>query len=203
MPPFTDWLYSHVRRLRAEGFPLLQNVVRLFCHPSTSATTWHRMYVQGAYFRCHIGEGSLPPHATFDCGIVVKNNEGQHTIDVGILKQVLMLDYGDLKLVMMKVSWVKHTRQGQSMIKKDRHGFWMCKLDEREDLAAKNQFIFPSHVAQVFFISDQSSPDWKVILSNKPGSQRIIGKHEYIFATCGASINIEGMLPSQHMQPSA
>ena len=68
----------------------------------------------------------------------MKSNEGEDTIDVGILKQVVMVDYGDLKPVLMKVSWVKHTRQGQRMIKKDRHGFWMYKLDEREDPIAKN-----------------------------------------------------------------
>ena len=58
MPPFSYWLYDHVRRLRAEGFPVPRNLVRLSCQPSAWATRWHRMYVRGAHFRCHRSEGA-------------------------------------------------------------------------------------------------------------------------------------------------
>ena len=98
-------------------------------------------------------------HATFDFGIALRSDEGENSIDVGILKQIVMMDYGELKPVLMKVSWVKHTNQGERTIKKDRHGFWRCKLDEREHPTTKKPFIFLSHVAQVFFMSDQSSLD--------------------------------------------
>ena len=34
LAPFADWLYSHVRRLRSEGFPIPGNLVRLMSLPS-------------------------------------------------------------------------------------------------------------------------------------------------------------------------
>ena len=119
MQPFTEWLYIHIKRMRVEGFPLSRNLVWLSCPPSTSATSWRSMYVRGVFFRCSQSEGGLASHTTFDCGVALKNSESGDNIDVGILKQHLMVDYGKLKSVLMKASWVKRVSQGQSNTKKD------------------------------------------------------------------------------------
>ena len=92
--------------------------------------------------------------------------------------------------------------QGHRTIKKEQHGFWTCKLDKRKDPITKNPFVFPSRVVQVLFVSDQSSPDWKVIIFHKPRSWKIIGEREqYVFARCGGSINVDDILPSYDTQP--
>ena len=64
---------------------------------------WHRMYVQGAHFCCHQSDRSLALHAMFDYGVALRSDEGHDSIDVGILKQIVMVDYSDLKPILMKV----------------------------------------------------------------------------------------------------
>ena len=69
----------------------------------------------------------------------------------------------------------------------------------------KNLYIFPSHVIQIFFMSDLSSPGWKVILSYKSRSCTIIGDREQEgFRAFNVPIGMEDMLPSrantQHLQ---
>ena len=114
-----------------------------------------------------------------------------------------MVEYGLLWPVLIKVSWMKHNVQGQSMIWKDRHMFWMCKLNEREDLAIENPYVFSIHVSQVFFMADSRDPIWSVVLSNEPCSRRIIGeKKQVIFAAKGAPISSNGMLPGDDAEPS-
>ena len=130
--------------------------------------------MRGAHFRCNPGEGGPPLHTTFDCGLAMKNSEHGSNIDVGILKEIV--DYGRLKPVLLKASWVKHVSQDQSNIRKDKYRFWICKLHEREDHALRNPYVFPSRVAQVFFMNDQANPNWKVILLNEPRSQRVMGE---------------------------
>ena len=60
------------------------------------------------------------------------------SIEVGTLQQILMVDYGQLKPVIMKVAWVPQLVEGQSAVKRDRHGFWMCKLGVVDNSATRN-----------------------------------------------------------------
>ena len=154
MQPFVEWLYNHIRKMRAEGFSLPRNLVQLSYPPSTFATSWWSMYVREVLFRCSQSEGGPVSHTTFDYGVTLKNSESGNNIDVKILKQILMVDYGKLKPVFMEALWVKRVSQGQNNIKKDQYGFWTCKLQECEDPTLRNPYIFPSHNAQVFFMND-------------------------------------------------
>ena len=193
--PFAEWMYNHVRRLQSKGFPLPKILMRLSSLPSKLVIAWHSMYIQGVHFWCHSNDGGPHLHTTFDCGIAMKDDKHHDRIDVDIVNQVLMVDYSDLKPVLMKASWMKHFVQGHSTIKKDCHGLWMCKLDKREDPIVKNPYIFPCHVTQVFFMSDLSSPRWKVILSYEPRSHRIIGDREQQgIGASGSSIGMEDIL---------
>ena len=88
------------------------------------------------------------------------------------------MDVSGLYNVLMKVSWVKQSAQGQITIRKDRHGFWICKLNEREDSRIENPYVFPTHVSQVFFIQDSRDPTWSIVLSHEPRSKRIVGEKD-------------------------
>ena len=133
---------------------------------------------------------------TYDYGVARIRDETEDGIDTGTLKQIIMVDYGLLKPVLMNVSWVKQVVDGRRTVKKDRHGFWTCKLNEREDPTIHNPYVYPKLVTQVFFMSDKSSRDWKVILSHEPRSKRIIGeKEQQVFEATGASVYAEGMVP--------
>ena len=143
------------------------------------------MHTYGALYRCQASD-YLPNHVSFDAGITRKLSEQDPTgVDIGVLKDILMVDYGPLKSVVMKVSWVKHRNEGSSTIKKDRHGFWIAKLDAKDLGGDYNQYVFPKHVIQVFFTDDQRDPAWKVVLSHKP-SKREIGEDDHtMFAGTG------------------
>ena len=66
------------------------------------------MYARGGLFRYDSNEGGPTSHTTFDCGVALKNSECGHNINVGILKQIVMVDYGKLKPLFMKALRVKH-----------------------------------------------------------------------------------------------
>ena len=66
------------------------------------------MYVHGAFFCCHAYPRNLLLHTTFDCSVALKSNKREDSIDVGVLKQILMVNHSELKLVLMKASWIKH-----------------------------------------------------------------------------------------------
>ena len=68
---------------------------------------------------------------------------------------------------------------------------------------AKNPYIFPAVISQVFFMSDQASPEWKVIVSNKSRSRIVVGEREdNVFRAFGSPIIVEGMLPVPSIQCS-
>ena len=50
--------------------------------------------------------------------MALRSSERKGSIDIGILEKIIMVEYGELKPVMMKVSWMKHVCQGQLTIKK-------------------------------------------------------------------------------------
>ena len=110
----------------------------------------------------------LPNHVTYDCGISRKVKEGERNIDVATLQQIVMVEYGLLRPILTKVSWMKHTAQGQCTIKNDRLDFCMCKLNKREDLAIENPYVFSIHVSQVFIMVDSRNPTQSIVLSHKP-----------------------------------
>ena len=154
------------------------------------------MHAYGSLFRCQAGD-TLPSHVTFDAGIARKLSEQElGSVDIGILKDILMVDYGAFKPVVMKVAWVKQRDQGRSTIKKDRHGFWMAKLDCMDFGENHNQYVFPEHVSQVFFMDDQRDPTWKVVLSHEPRSKRETGEHDHtMFVGTGQRVDSDGIIP--------
>ena len=196
IPPFAEWLESHVERMRREGFPLYPDLVRLSHPPSSVAKTWKYMYVRGC-LQCQSRGGNIPSHTTYDCDVRRIGSEHEGSIEVGTLRQIVMVDYDQLKPELMKVAWVPRTVEGKSAVRKDRHGFWMCKLGEVDNSLTRNPFLYPSQVSPVFFMSDAQNPKWKVVLSYKPRTRRIVGEKKLeTLGAVGAPTDSEGMLPS-------
>ena len=77
---------------------------------------------------------------------------------MGTLRQIIMVDYGQLKPVFLKVAWISRLVEGQSAVKRDRHGFWSCKLGEVDNSTTRNPFGYPSQVSPVFFMCDTRNP---------------------------------------------
>lgn len=132
LPSFSKWLGRHVRLLREIGFLIPEDIVRLSCLPSKVVASYRRMRAYGAHYRCD-NEHSIV-HATYDSGVVFTDNKGEHnSIDVGVLRQILLVYFGSLTVVVFKVSWIKQTDQGRRAIKRDNHGFWSVLFSARED----------------------------------------------------------------------
>jgi len=69
-------------------------------------------------------------------------------VRVGVLKNILVLDYGNVKVVLMVASWVaKHTEE-QPRLHRDSHGFWLANMTTRpRDIS--NPYLLPALASQV------------------------------------------------------
>lgn len=122
LPRFGKWLSHHVRQLRASGFPIPEDVVKLSAPPSRVVTSYKKLWAYAAHYRCDTNDSAS--HATFDSGVSLLESEVvPGSIDVGILEDVYMVSFGSLNVVVMKISWLKHVDQGRRCIKKDSQGF--------------------------------------------------------------------------------
>lgn len=103
------------------------------------------MWAYGHHFRCDTGETAS--HTSYDAGVAVMESETvPGSIDVGSLEDILMVSFGPLKCVVMRVSWLKHVHEGRRTIKKDADGFWTVYFSAREERTSRSLYIFPHNV---------------------------------------------------------
>ena len=116
------------------------------------------MYAYGHHFRVddEIGQS----HISFDSGVAclatqvckssrVDTNPVEATLKyIGILKDKLQVEYGHLKYVVLKCSWIRPDLEGASTIREDSHGFWSVKYDARQ-ATSMEPFLMPTHAKQV------------------------------------------------------
>ena len=101
----------------AEGFPEIpRELLKLRCPPSDVALSFNSIWAYGCHFRCNPKQGLA--YVTFDCRITF-TSEDSTTLDVGILKKILLVTYGNLKCIVMKVDWIKPRDKGRAVVKKD------------------------------------------------------------------------------------
>ena len=145
------------------------------------------MWAQGCRYACD--DESTINTVAFDSGIAAIPPSATCTeIDVGILKNILLISYLGFNCVLMEGSWIKSSSQGRRVIKKDSYGFWTVKYSCREVRDKDNPYVYPSNVSQVFFVDDLRDPAWKVVLRHDPRSKRITGDREiHLFDAPGTS----------------
>ena len=115
------------------------------------------MWAFGCHYTCNTEDG--PTTVAFDYGIAAIPPTPVCTeIDVGNLRNIILVTYMGLNCVLMEGSWIKSRDQGRRVIKKDRNGFWMVHYASRESRAKDNPYVFLATVSQVFFMNDQSDP---------------------------------------------
>ena len=134
---FALWLYSHVRMLKDEGFPVSRQLVCLHCEPSKHAFLFNSMWAFGCHFTCSTESGLSV--VAFDCGIAaIPPSQTCTEIDVGIMRNIILVTYMGLNCVVMEGSWIKSIDQGRRVVKKDPFGFWTVQYDCREVRAKDN-----------------------------------------------------------------
>ena len=186
-PKFAQWLNSHVLDLREEGYPVSKELLSLHCPPSQYAWTFNGMWAYGCHYS--VSQESGPSAVAFDCGIAsIPPSQTSTEIDVGILRNIILVTYLGLNCVVMEGSWIKTRDQGRRVIKKDPHGFWLVHYASRDAPAKHNPYVYPASVSQVFFISDSIDPAWKVVLRHDPRSKRVEGDRiVQVFGAAGSA----------------
>ena len=69
-------------------------------------------------------------------------------VRVGVLKNILVLNYGNLNIVLMVVSWVAEHTDEQPRLHRDAHGFWLANMSARPRDTA-NPYLLPTLASQV------------------------------------------------------
>ena len=167
---FSEWIELHVRSLIQSDFPVEEKLVQLSKPPLNAAESYSFMWAYGALFRC-VEDESIKAYVTYDSGICTPVSERTvGSIEVGVLKQIYRVLFSGWSMVVMKADWVK-----REMLRRDRMGFWTCKLDVREERRQMNPYILPMNAEQVFFLEDVITPGWQVVLRHEPRARRVVG----------------------------
>ena len=165
-----------MQQLRTADFPLDEKLIQLSTMPSAMAESYAYMWAYGALYRCFDDE-SARAHATYDSGVCTPVSESRvNSIEVGVVKGIYRVSFSGWNIVVMKVEWVN-----QESLRKDRMGFWMCKLGVRGGRGRINPYILPLNAEEVFFMEDVVTPDWKIVLRHEPRARRIFGDSNSAF----------------------
>ena len=126
--------------------------------PSKKVCAFSGMKSFGAHYRVDMEQGG-PQHVTFDSGVAElqcrRLGGSMHAdparvelVRVGILKNILVLSYGNMNIVLMAVSRVpKHTEERPTM-RHDSHGFWLANTAARPR-DTTNPYLLPALASQV------------------------------------------------------
>lgn len=104
---------------------------------------------------------------------------------VGVLKDILKLDYGPLHapVVLLRCEWMKRSdNRGNPTYVRDDAGFLTVNFRHKLPRMAE-PFIFSSQATQVFFSNIVEKPGWKVVLRKEARSRRQVVEPPDVFIT--------------------
>ena len=126
--------------------------------PSRKVCAFSGMTSYGSHYRVDMEEGG-PRHVTFDSGVaeletrrrgggLASSTVQVQLVRVGVLKSILVLSYGNLKIVLMVVSWVAKHTEDRPRLRRDSHGFWLANMAARPR-DTTNPYLLPALASQV------------------------------------------------------
>lgn len=113
---------------------------------------------------------------------------------VGILEDILVPDYGDLKtqVILFSCTWKKRTdNHNNSTYVRDGDGFLVVNFKHNISKSV-DPYAFPSQCTQVFFADDDLRPkgsQWKVVLRKEARGRRKVEEDDDLFIFTNASVN--------------
>lgn len=160
VPAFPAWLQAYVRNAVDTSAEIDEDLVSIANPPLRLALRFSRMWAYGNHYRTD-NEQQSRRHSTYDSAIAtiftetvrgggVDNAVVEATLQyVGILKEILMVTFGALKVTVMRASWM-NMDNGDSAPNtiRDECGFFLVKHDRRLP-ALEAPYVFPSQVSQV------------------------------------------------------
>jgi hypothetical protein len=158
-------------------------------NPSQRTTRYLRMKAYGNHFK--VDDPTTAQLQTYDSGVtsifhVPTEDAREVSINyVGVLKDILKLDYGPLHthVNLMKCEWMKRVEnRGNNTYARDEAGFLLVNFRHKLPRMA-DPFIYPTQAIQVFFYDDQKKPGWKVVLRKEARSKRKVVDTADVFIT--------------------
>lgn len=144
---------------------------------------------------------------TFDSGVACmeanEQSSGTGNDYVGILQDILLMDYGDLKtpVVVFSCLWKRrYDNLKRDTYVRDSDGFLVVNFRHNTSKAV-DPYVFPSQCSQVFFSDDDLHPpgsEWKVILRKEARSRRKVEEDDDVFIT--TNVQAAGTVPSIALQ---
>ena len=134
--------------------------------PSPYVKHHNSMWAFGYHFRTADEDGRQ--HVSFDAGVAAiitqscrssRNDRNPVLADlqyVGIIKEILKVDYGHLKFNVLKCSWIKPDLAGERTIKQDMDGFWLVKHGARQNPEVE-PYLMAAHARQVYSVPSCTS----------------------------------------------
>ena len=179
IPKFPQWLRIVVQ---AGDEVFEEDVLDLSILPSTRTKSFKSMKAFGIHFQVSSAESNL---VTADSGVTVtcetmQQNQAADANAIlgevtyyGKIEEILELNYGRLKPILLYCNWVPPISRGPTAyMKMDKYGFTLVKLT-RQMRRSANSFVFPLQASQVFFINCEEEPEWSTVLKTNSRSTRV------------------------------
>ena len=154
-----------------EANELVSREVRYLCQlPSPDVVEYNGLNAYGNHFRIE-GEVIGNTHVSYDSGVAAvatttcqSSASDRRPVDaalkyIGVLRKIMVVAYGPLKMNVMKCTWTKPNLVGHCTIKQDSYGFWLVKRDAFLHQNAE-PYILPAHASQVRAISGHMVSNW-------------------------------------------
>ena len=113
----------------------------------------------GSHYRVDLEE-ACNQHVTYDAGVAELQPRTRSTeshgnaivvelVRVGVLKDIWVLNYGNLNIVLMVVSWVDKHTDAMPRLRRDEYGFWLANMAARPR-DTTNPYLLPALASQVY-----------------------------------------------------
>lgn len=170
LPEFHMWL-EHLIQGGHEDFE--DSVVGLSMPPNVKAKSFKSMKAYGMHLRVSSVEKNMVI-ADSSVSITCETIQQSSCLDrnpisglvtyYGEILEILKLDYGRLKPIVLLCDWIEPIKRGPTAcLKEDKYGYTYVKLNRLMRKSA-NSFVFPLQVSQFFFCHGLHEEGWAVIL---------------------------------------
>jgi len=178
LPPFSEWLENVVQ---AGNEVFADDVVDLSMLPTLRVQSFNSMKAYGNHFQVCSGESNLVTmnsDITVTCETVQQSSVSDSNPVLGKVTyfgkvvEILELDYGRLKSILLLCDWIAPIWRGPTAsLNKNKYGFTLIKLS-RLMRHSGNSFVFPLQASQIYFLDSADEPNWSTIVHTNPRSIR-------------------------------
>ena len=207
LEPVEVWMRNHIHSMVLDmSDPNEADTVLISNPPSLKCRRYNKMTAYGNHWR--IDNDTNRSMTNYDSGVACfeanEQSSGSGKDYVGILQDILVLDYGAVKtpVVLFSCLWKKrHDNHNRSTYVRDSDGFLVVNFKHNTPRSI-DPFVFPSQCTQVFYSDDDLQPrgsQCKVVLRKEAKSRRKLEEDDDIFIL--TNVQSVGDVPSHTFRP--